>query len=96
MNENAVISIDGCTDVHSIPSETLTDQRYRDETTRSILVSYTAAVGDYFILMDDNCMSYRTYLLDDFVFEEGIVRIQRTAYFTDMNPIEYSKLFRKF
>ncbi|GFX37762.1 transposable element Tcb2 transposase [Trichonephila clavipes] len=50
----------------------LTARRYRDEILRPIEVPYAAAIGDDFILMDDNCRPHRANLVEDFLFEEGI------------------------
>ncbi|GFT70593.1 transposable element Tcb2 transposase [Trichonephila clavipes] len=49
------ISIDGRTDLYIIRDGPLTARRYRDEILRHIVVPYAAAIGDDFILMDDNC-----------------------------------------
>ncbi|GFU11882.1 transposable element Tcb2 transposase [Trichonephila clavipes] len=51
----------------------LTARQYRDEILRPIVVPYAAAIGDDFILMDDNCRPHRDNLVEDFLFEEGIV-----------------------
>ncbi|GFU65248.1 transposable element Tcb1 transposase [Trichonephila clavipes] len=83
------ISIDGCTDIYIIRDVPLTARRYRDEILRPILVPYAAAIGDDFILMDDNCRPHRANLVEDFLFEEGIVRMEWPACSPDMNPIEH-------
>ncbi|GFW69687.1 transposable element Tcb2 transposase [Trichonephila clavipes] len=49
------IYIDGRTDLYIIRDGSLTARRYRDEILRPIVVPYAAAIGDYFILIDDNC-----------------------------------------
>ncbi|GFW36206.1 transposable element Tcb1 transposase [Trichonephila clavipes] len=67
----------------------LTASRYRDEILRPIVVPYAAAIGDDFILMDDNCRPHRSNLVEDFLFEEGIVRMESPACSPDMNPIEH-------
>ncbi|GFW13568.1 amphiphysin [Trichonephila clavipes] len=82
------ISIDGCTDLYIIRDGPLTARRYRDEILRPIVVLYAAEIGDYFILMDGNCRPHRANLVEDFLFEEGIVRMEWPACFPDMNPIE--------
>ncbi|GFV94785.1 transposable element Tcb2 transposase [Trichonephila clavipes] len=48
------IPLDGRTDLYIIRDGPLTARRYRDEILRSIVVPYAAAIGDDFILMDDN------------------------------------------
>ncbi|GFX02213.1 transposable element Tcb2 transposase [Trichonephila clavipes] len=80
------ISIDGRTDLYIIRDGPLTARRNRDEILRPIVVPYSAAIGDDFILMDDNCRPHRS---EDFLFEEGIVRMKWTACSPDMNPIEH-------
>ncbi|GFS77905.1 transposable element Tcb2 transposase [Trichonephila clavipes] len=69
------ISIDGRTYLYIIREGPLTARRYRDETLRPIVVPYAAAIGYDFILMDENCRLHRANLVEDFLFEEGIVRI---------------------
>lgn len=83
------ISIDGRTDLYIIRDGSLTARRYRDEILRPIVVPYAAAIGDDFILMDDNCRPHRADLVEDFLFEEGIVRMEWPACSPDMNPIEH-------
>lgn len=83
------ISIDGRTDLYIIRDGPLTARRYRDEILRPIVVPYPAAIGDDFILMDDNCTPHRANVVEDFLFEEGIVRMEWPACSSDMNPIEH-------
>ncbi|GFX17669.1 transposable element Tcb2 transposase [Trichonephila clavipes] len=64
------ISIDGRTDLYIIRDGPLTARRYRDEILRPIVVPYAAAIGDAFIVMDDNCRPPRGNLEEDFLFEE--------------------------
>ncbi|GFU95115.1 transposable element Tcb2 transposase [Trichonephila clavipes] len=70
------ISIDGHTDPYIIRDGPLTACRYRNEILRPIVVPYAATIGDDFILMDDNCMPHRANQVEDFLFEEGIVRME--------------------
>ncbi|GFX93892.1 transposable element Tcb2 transposase [Trichonephila clavipes] len=83
------ISIDGRTDLYIIRDGPLTARRYREEILRPIVVPYDAAIGDDFILMDDNYRTHRANLVEDFLFEEGIVRMEWPACSLDMNPIEH-------
>ncbi|GFV57647.1 transposable element Tcb2 transposase [Trichonephila clavipes] len=73
----AGISIDGCTDLHIILNGALAGRRYRDEILRPIANPY---VGDFRLMNDD-----RAYLVDDFLFEEEIPRIDYPACLQDMN-----------
>ncbi|GFV03104.1 transposable element Tcb1 transposase [Trichonephila clavipes] len=82
------ISIDGRTDLYIIRDGPLTDRLYREEILRPIVVPYAAAIRDDFILMDDNCRPHRANLVEDFLFEEGIVRMEWPASSPGMNPIE--------
>ncbi|GFV04582.1 transposable element Tcb2 transposase [Trichonephila clavipes] len=83
------ISIDGRTDLYIIRDGPLSARRYRDEIIRPIVVPYAAAIGDDFILMDDNSRPHRANLVEDSLFEEGIVRMELPACSPDMNPIEH-------
>ncbi|GFX35876.1 transposable element Tcb1 transposase [Trichonephila clavipes] len=83
------ISIDGRTDFYIIRDGLLTARRYRDEILRPIVVPYVAAIGEDFILMDDNCRPHHANLVEDFLFEEGFVRMEWPACSSDMNPIEH-------
>ncbi|GFT72538.1 transposable element Tcb2 transposase [Trichonephila clavipes] len=83
------ISIDGRTNLYIIRDGPLTARLYRDEILRSIVVPYAAAIGDDFILMDDNCRPHRANLVEDFLFEEGIIRMECPTCSPDMNPIEH-------
>ncbi|GFV21320.1 transposable element Tcb2 transposase [Trichonephila clavipes] len=64
-------------------------RRYSDDILRPIVIPYAAAIGHDFILMDDNCRPHRANLVEDFLFEEGIVRIEWPASSPDMNRIEH-------
>ncbi|GFX93358.1 transposable element Tcb2 transposase [Trichonephila clavipes] len=57
-------------DLYIIRDEPLTARRYSDEILRPIVVPYAAAIGDDFILMDDNCRPHRANLVEDFLFEK--------------------------
>ncbi|GFU71620.1 transposable element Tcb2 transposase [Trichonephila clavipes] len=83
------ISIDGRTDLYIIRDGPLTAGRYRDEILRPIVVPYAAAIRDGFILMDDNSRPHRDNLVEDSLFEEGIVRMELPAFSPDMNSIEH-------
>ncbi|GFW36604.1 transposable element Tcb2 transposase [Trichonephila clavipes] len=83
------ISIDGRTCLYIIRDGPLTARRYRNEILRPNVVPYAAAIGDDFILMDDNCRTPRANLVEDFLFEEGIVPMEWPECFPDMDPTEH-------
>ncbi|GFV66875.1 transposable element Tcb2 transposase [Trichonephila clavipes] len=83
------ISIDGCTYLYIIRGGSLTAKRYRDEILRPIVVPYAAAIGDDFILLDDKCKPHRANLVENYLFEEGIVRMEWPASSPVMNPTEH-------
>ncbi|GFV43412.1 transposable element Tcb2 transposase [Trichonephila clavipes] len=70
------ISNDGRTDLYITRDGPLTARRYRDENLRHIVVPYATAIGDDFILMDDNSSPHCANLVEDSLFEEGIVRME--------------------
>ena len=52
------------------------------------VVPYAAAMGDDFIFMDDNARPHRAQVVDQFVEENGIERMERPARSPDCNPVE--------
>ncbi|GFY14196.1 transposable element Tcb2 transposase [Trichonephila clavipes] len=60
-----------------------------EEILKPIVVPYAAAIGDDFILMDDNSRAHRANFVEDSFFEELIVRMEWPACSADMNSIEH-------
>ena len=47
-----------------------------------IVLPYTAAVGDNFMLINDNCRLYRVIFVDDIFFEEEFIRMEFVSVFS--------------
>ena len=67
----------------------MTGVRYRDEVLQPIFQPYAGAVGDDFLLMDDNARPHRSIVVNKFLEQEGIVRMDWPAISPDLNTIEH-------
>lgn len=83
------ISRDGKTDLHVMERGTMTGVRYRDEILNVYVRPYAGAIGPNFILMDDNARPHRARVVDRFLEQETIVRMEWPARSPDLNPIEH-------
>ena len=83
------ISWDGRTDLVVLNQGTLTAQRYRDEILDTQVRLYAGAVGDQFILMDDNARPHTAHIVQRYLYIEGITRMDWPARSPDLNPIEH-------
>ncbi|GFV51289.1 transposable element Tcb2 transposase [Trichonephila clavipes] len=81
------IMINGRTRLHVVANGTMTGQRYIDEVLFPHVRLFRGAVGDKFVLMDDNATCHRT-LAVDCLYSEGIQRLVWPARSPDLNPIE--------
>ncbi|GFV06684.1 transposable element Tcb2 transposase [Trichonephila clavipes] len=85
---NTGISIDEHTFIHVIRNGTVVDTRMRSS--GSLLSPNGAEIGDDFTLMDDNCSPHIANLLNDFIFEKGILQMEWPATLTPaMNLIDH-------
>ena len=50
---------------------------------------YAEAIGDAFLLQDDNARPHRTRILDDYLQQETIMHMEWPARSPDLNPIEH-------
>ncbi|GFW33823.1 transposable element Tcb2 transposase [Trichonephila clavipes] len=85
----AGISISGHNDLHIICLSNLMAQKYADEVLRPLAVSDAAAIGDSFLLMQDNATSHTARLVENFLEAETIHRMEKLACYPDLNSIEY-------
>ncbi|GFV84101.1 transposable element Tcb2 transposase [Trichonephila clavipes] len=85
----AGISLGGHTDLHVFHGGTVTGLRYRDETLDPYVRPYAAAIGNDFILMDDNARPHRARIVEEYLEDHGLERMEWPARSPDLNPIEH-------
>ncbi|GFX38745.1 transposable element Tcb2 transposase [Trichonephila clavipes] len=85
----AGISLGGHTDLHVFHGGTVTGLRYRDETLDPYVRPYAAAIGNDFILMDDNARPHRARIVEEYLEGHGLERMESPARSPDLNPIEH-------
>ncbi|GFV01454.1 DDE_3 domain-containing protein [Trichonephila clavipes] len=85
----AGISLCGHTDLHVFHGGTVTGLRYRDEILDPYVRPYAAAIGNDFILMDDNARPHRARIVEEYLEDHGLDRMEWPARSPDLNPIEH-------
>lgn len=83
------ISLDGRTDLYVLPRGTMTGQRYRDDVLDRHVVPFARARGQGFILQDDNARPHRAQLVDQYLEQHHIQRMEWPSRSPDLNPIEH-------
>ena len=68
----------------------MTGIRYRDEIHAPIVRLYAGAIGDDFILMDDNATPHRARIVNEYHQQETFERMDWPAKSPDLNPIEHA------
>ncbi|GFT41547.1 transposable element Tc3 transposase [Trichonephila clavipes] len=85
----AGISLGGHTDLHVFHGGTVTGLRYRDEILDPYVRPYAAAIGNDFILMDDNARPHRARIVEEYLEDHGLERMEWPARSPDLNLIEH-------
>ncbi|GBL84083.1 hypothetical protein AVEN_100930-1 [Araneus ventricosus] len=85
--EGTKISLGGHTDLNVVHGGTLTGVRYRDEILDPYVRPYAGAIGNDFILMDDNARPHRAVVVD--LESHGLERMEGPAQTPDLNPREH-------
>ncbi|GFW25153.1 uncharacterized protein TNCV_2262111 [Trichonephila clavipes] len=75
----AGISLGGHTDLHVFHGGTVTGLRYRDEILDPYVRPYAAAIGNDFILMDDNARPHRARIVEEYLEDHGLERMEWSA-----------------
>ncbi|KFM71821.1 Transposable element Tc1 transposase, partial [Stegodyphus mimosarum] len=83
------IILDGRTDRHVFPRETMNGEVYRDYVLDSYVRPYAGPIGDPFLLQDDNARPHRLRIVDDYFQQETIMPLEWPARFPDLNPMEH-------
>jgi len=83
----AGISANHRTPLHHIQGN-LNGTRYRDDILRAVALPLLRQVGRGAIYQDDNARPHRARLVDDFLQQSGVVRMDWPACSPDLNPIE--------
>lgn len=78
----------GRTPLHVI-NGTLTGLRYCDEIVRPLIQPTLQAMGGRAQLQDDNARPHRAHVVEDFLQQQGIVRMEWPAHSPDLAPIEH-------
>ena len=69
---------------------TLTSAQYRDRILQPIVVPYRQEFGDNFVFQDDNARAHRSQVINTFIHQAQINRMEWPAVSPDMNPLNKS------
>jgi hypothetical protein len=69
------ISIGGRTELYVFPRDGINAQCYLNDIIIPIVVPYTGAVGERFVLLDDNTRQHRARIVENVLEEQGIERM---------------------
>lgn len=79
----------GKTELLILIGQTMNAVRYRDLCLNEIVLPFAQNFGDGFILVDDNARPHRAQIVQEFLRENGIERMNWPARSPDMNVIEH-------
>ena len=86
----SVMVSQGKMDLHVIDNRTLTALRYVNEILEVYVRPYAGAVGENFILMDENAPAHSARITDQYLEQATIVSMEWPARSPDLNPIEHA------
>ncbi|GFX39204.1 transposable element Tcb2 transposase [Trichonephila clavipes] len=82
------LSLGGHTDLHVFHGGTVNALRYRDKILDPYVRPY-AAIGNDFILMDDNARPHQARIVEEYLEDHGLERMEWPARSPDLNLIEH-------
>ncbi|GFV82714.1 transposable element Tcb2 transposase [Trichonephila clavipes] len=85
----AGISLGGHTNLHVFHGGTVTGLRYRDEILDPYVRPYAAAIGNDLILMDDNARPHRARIVEEYLEDHCLERMEWPARSPNLNQIEH-------
>ena len=80
----------GHTSLHIFPRGTVNAQIYRDDILDAYMHPYAGAIGDAFRLQDDNARPHRDLIVDDYLQQKIIMRIEWPARSPDLNHFKHA------
>ncbi|KFM63614.1 Transposable element Tcb2 transposase, partial [Stegodyphus mimosarum] len=83
------ISLGGRTDLHVFPRGTVNAQVCRNDILDAYVRQYAGAIGDAFLLQDDNARLHRARIINDYLQQKAIMSMEWPARSPDLNPIEH-------
>ena len=63
--------------------------RYMNDILQPIVLPYQQNIGEALVFMDDNSRPHRAHVVNDFLQDNDIARLEWPAYSPDMNPIKH-------
>lgn len=84
------ICLGGRTELVIIENGSLTAQRYVTDILEPHVMPFAPFIGDDFIFMHDNARPHTAHIVNRYLFEVGITKMNWPARSPDMNPIEHA------
>ncbi|GFV51196.1 transposable element Tc1 transposase [Trichonephila clavipes] len=81
--------LNGRTELHIFDRVSLIGDCYCEEVLLPHVRLFRGVIGPDFIFMDDNARPHQTLVFEELLKSEDITRMDRPAYFPDLNPIEH-------
>lgn len=83
------MTMNGKTELVILRGENMNAVRYRDLCIRDIVVPFAQNVGNDLMLVDDNARPHRANIVNEYLRDHGIERMDWPPLSPDMNPIEH-------